>query len=597
MDKDLETCENYFSLDPNKLVQVGNDYYTTLRTSWNILFNPEQMTPYVVTSVDETDGTFEMEPITGNIIPAGTPVIIKTSSTDVEENRMVPTKTNASSGAVPTGNLLQSSVKYFPNQTNSNSLKPLKFGSNGRLTFGGSAPSNINGNEAYLGVTNDVSLKPDITEVTLAELLEDADMQKTYRVTDLTLVNVIDNDRLLICKDNNGAEAETKAEGEVDYMNIAGFTTRANDHSNWVGLILPEGETANNKFGSVKQLDNVVGKLIDAVNPTMQLEKMPETSEDATFAPNVYIAASFAGTQQSPINQKTYFLALPRPMELAQIEWAQWNGINFVTPERQYFADQDRWVNELGLSGEFDFSGAYLQNTGVNSITNGNTYSLPQALIKVKPEGYDNFNHIYVLGNVNNLNSSGWTPNKGVEMFTADGVTYTTTLTVNNSGDGYGYFSFSKKLAENNDNGGWNYIAPYRFGAVSNGDFEITNQTLNTWHNLTNDNYQAYKAPTNKYTITINLSEMKVKFVTASNSNSAPRRAGTPSTGYLVYPLQMQASGYIGDNVYTGVTNVKATGNATEVARYNVAGQRVRDDYHGIVIVLMSDGTAHKVMQ
>ena len=98
MDKNLETKENYFSLDPAKLFEVDGKYYTTLRTSWNILFNPDQMTPYIVKSVDETAGTFEMEPITGNIIPAGTPVIIETKSTDVEENRMVPTLTAAASG-------------------------------------------------------------------------------------------------------------------------------------------------------------------------------------------------------------------------------------------------------------------------------------------------------------------------------------------------------------------------------------------------------------------------------------------------------------------------------------------------------------------
>lgn len=34
MDKDLETKENYFSLDPAKLVEVDGKYYTTLRTSW-----------------------------------------------------------------------------------------------------------------------------------------------------------------------------------------------------------------------------------------------------------------------------------------------------------------------------------------------------------------------------------------------------------------------------------------------------------------------------------------------------------------------------------------------------------------------------------
>ena len=595
IDKDLETCENYFSLDPSKLVQVGDDYYGTLRTSWNILFNPEQMTPYVVTSVNETDGTFEMEPITGNIIPQGTPVIIKTKSTDVEENRMVPTKTNAQSGAVPTGNLLQSSTKYFPNQSNSSNLKPLMV-SNDMLTFGGTTPNTVNGNEAYLGVTNNVSLKPDIIEVTLAELLEEADMQKTYKVTDLTLVDITDNNRLLICKDNNGAEAVSKAEGEVDYMAQNNF--RQEDHSNWVGLILPEGETATNDFNKVIKLDDVVGKLIDGVNPTMQLVKMPQTSVDAEFAPNIYIAASFGGTQHSSYTDKTYFFAQPRPMELAKIEWAQWNGTKFITPERQFVQKEGEgtWVNEVGLTGEFDFNGAYLNNADMSQMTNGSTYSMT-AVMREKTSDYDT--HVYVLGNVNGLGE--WNPCKGVEMFTTDGVNFSTTLTVNNARDGVGFFGFTTRLAENNNDGGWDYIAPYRFGANTPNigeDFYVFDThygnplELKQWAK----DSRAFRIQANRYNLAVNLTDMTLVITEANNSNNAPRRAGS-NKSYVAYPLSMEKNGSVGNGVITGVANVKVNGKAVEVARYNVAGQRVRNDYHGIVIVLMSDGTAHKIVQ
>jgi len=130
-----------------------------LRTSWNILFNPEQMTPYIVKSVDETAGTFDMVPIIGNIIPAGTPVIIETSSTDIEANRMVPTLTDAASGAVPSGNKLVVSAKYFPNQdAPASNCKALIKNANGQLAFGGDALSKVNGNEAYLSVATEVVL-------------------------------------------------------------------------------------------------------------------------------------------------------------------------------------------------------------------------------------------------------------------------------------------------------------------------------------------------------------------------------------------------------------------------------------------------------
>lgn len=46
----------------------------------------------------------------------------------------------------------------------------------------------------------------------------------------------------------------------------------------------------------------------------------------------------------------------------------------------------------------------------------------------------------------------------------------------------------------------------------------------------------------------------------------------------------------------TAISGVETGNDATEVARYNLAGQRVSADTKGVVIVRMSDGTAHKVM-
>ena len=50
------------------------------------------------------------------------------------------------------------------------------------------------------------------------------------------------------------------------------------------------------------------------------------------------------------------------------------------------------------------------------------------------------------------------------------------------------------------------------------------------------------------------------------------------------------------DNLaYSNVATV-GSDNAREVARYNLAGQRVDGDAKGVVIVKMSDGTARKVI-
>lgn len=119
---------------------------------------------------------------------------------------------------------------------------------------------------------------------------------------------------------------------------------------------------------------------------------------------------------------------------------------------------------------------------------------------------------VYILGEVND--NGGWFANVGTEMATEDGVTYTATITTQGEnvaeGEeiGYSYFSFTTQLAENDDEGGWAYIEPFRFGAVSDGDFLVTPETLNIELDLTTENYQAYKIEAGKYNLTLNLTNM-----------------------------------------------------------------------------------------
>ena len=298
LDKDLETKENYFSLDPAKLIQLGEEeYYTTLRTSWDILFNPEQMTPYVVTTVvDETSGTFEMEPLEGNIIPKGTPVIIKTKSTDIEENRMVPIISNATK---PTVNELTSSEKYFPDQSVSTSSNYKKLMvKDGQLAFGGDALSTVNGNEAYLSVANDVILPNKIPNVTLAELLESDDTEKTYCVTDLTCVYA--RGKVLYCKDDNKAIRRSEMnEGEIDYVNeVAGLHTGNWDQSNWIAVKLPS-EAGSSYLDH--RLTNVVGRLTNVVNPELEVTAAPTIGAENPYSENTYITCNFSGSHQENV--------------------------------------------------------------------------------------------------------------------------------------------------------------------------------------------------------------------------------------------------------------------------------------------------------
>lgn len=135
------------------------------------------------------------------------------------------------------------------------------------------------------------------------------------------------------------------------------------------------------------------------------------------------------------------------------------------------------------------------------------------------------FGKVYVIGQVN---GNDWDPTLGVEMTTEDGVTYTANVTVlqpvsnapglmaNNNK--YAYFGFTSALADNNDNGGWAYIEPYRFGAVSepsegnpNGDFFVKVSMFGEDLALTYDDYHAFRAPEGNYTFTIDKENMTFK--------------------------------------------------------------------------------------
>ena len=374
IDKDLETGENYFSLDPDTLVQVGDKYYTTLRTSWNILFDPAKLTVYTVTEVDETNGYFSMEPIAGNIIPKDTPVIVMTSTTDVKENRMIPTETAASS--TPSTNLLTSSVKFFPSQTVSaddnlkgKTVKALRVNENGELSFGGDALTTVNGNEAYLVVDKEVKLIP---TVTLAQLAENPVEGNAYIITDLASVENLGN--TLYCKDDNKAINPSVMEsGEVDYLKTYTSLQKTDwDQSNWIAVNLPEAPAQsllNHK------LNNVKGTLTDAQNLTLEATEMPTAGDEYDYDLNTYITCNFSSSHQAGITvqgalQNCFFVA-PKQMEIARVTWAVWDSAKqmFIKP----VGTGDK------LEGEFYANFTMLDDDP--KLVNGQGYQFP-ALIK-----------------------------------------------------------------------------------------------------------------------------------------------------------------------------------------------------------------------
>ena len=121
--------------------------------------------------------------------------------------------------------------------------------------------------------------------------------------------------------------------------------------------------------------------------------------------------------------------------------------------------------------------------------------------------------NVYILGEVND---KSWVPNDGVMMaYDEENKVYTATVILDGRGQsGENYFSFSTVLAENNDDGGWAYIKPFRFGAVTdenNSDFWYDDmydgQTLSLAYGGDKDP-AAFRVMAGEYELTLSLENM-----------------------------------------------------------------------------------------
>ena len=131
------------------------------------------------------------------------------------------------------------------------------------------------------------------------------------------------------------------------------------------------------------------------------------------------------------------------------------------------------------------------------------------------------------------------------------------------------------------------FVAPPSIGSVNvanlSGQFEVNTGNLDFDFSPTDGDVYTFQAVIH----------------TATPTAQSPRgnRAETARGQYVAYPVsELTWEGGIHDGIITGVQRLHGD-KAFEVGRYNVAGQRVPADYHGVVIIRMSDGTARKVVQ
>lgn len=425
-----------------------------------------------------------------------------------------------------------------------------------------------------------------------------------YNITDLTAVDAVDHGTMLICKDNNGyASKDENTEQYIDFMHTldsgSGLTSTVPvtyDQSNWIGLRLPGDAEFTDGSLRNKLLKGVVGRLVNTTNPEFLLDKNSlAVNEQGIAAPtslNPFVAASFYGQnlQTSSVNSKEYFFVQPKPMEMANVEWAQWNGEKFVAPLK---SSNNNW-NPASLQGEFEFNGSYLEQGGV-FLEDGHVYAMIPAVVKLKDNNHD---HVYVLGTVNGQNSGEWNPAKGVEMSTRDGNIYIAIVNVDNSGDNFGYFSFTKKLGEN-----WSDINAYRFGANTESmsyasEYPVDGSNMGNPLPLRDDwsdGTRPFKIAAGTYKLVVDLQAKSL--VVSVPVQNAPRLAAEGGKQYVVYPLNITKVTTVENGVITAIDGVRSGKVAVEVVYYNLLGVASDKPHHGINIVetRYSDGSRSTV--
>ncbi len=114
--------------------------------------------------------------------------------------------------------------------------------------------------------------------------------------------------------------------------------------------------------------------------------------------------------------------------------------------------------------------------------------------------------NVYMLGG----DDQGWDCTSGKKFeYNAEDNIYTLHYTFPAETN---FFGFTTELAENNDQGGWNYIEPFRFGAVAEGENFIYYDNLYDGQplDLTWDAYKSFQIGAGEYDITVDLENMKV---------------------------------------------------------------------------------------
>ena len=168
------STDNYFGVIPDFYCEDG--YYSSFYASFPFTFASPGMTAYYVSSIE--NGVALLSEVTGNMVPASMPIIIKMSSSEVSDNRLNIVSNNA---IEPINNKLKG--VYFHNTSkkhnnltpyNPETMRVLGFTSTGKLGFVKTDLEYLPANKAYLNVP--VDTPDELLLMTRNEFIQDVDI-------------------------------------------------------------------------------------------------------------------------------------------------------------------------------------------------------------------------------------------------------------------------------------------------------------------------------------------------------------------------------------------------------------------------------------
>ncbi len=286
-------------------------------------------------------------------------------------------------------------------------------------------------------------------KVTLAQIVNDPSVVagKQYRIVDDNLIGAyLSNDsKYIFCKDDNGyAEQMTKG-NKVDFMTEHGWHNGNWDQSNWIVLNVPaETDLTQSQDPTGHKLSGVRGTLINKVNPTLQLTKVPTPGEQATVNFNTYLATDFDPEMLAETGN--YFFLSAKPMEVANVMWAMWDAASgkfvvaspvnnstgridgaFYADLTKYYNDPSHPIGEIKDGYVYNFTGFAAVNVngvsastlkGISTLADETPGMVVYPLANWELKGDSN-----IITAINGVYSDGYREVVGVEYVNAAGLT------------------------------------------------------------------------------------------------------------------------------------------------------------------------------